>query len=652
MNRINKKLLAVILTVTAVALGSLFMNTQKAFAATVYPYYPNDLISESLFENSGSMSVSAIQTFLNNEHSGIKGLSFTESCSPTVPKQPYHFTYYPHCGKKESTATIIYDAGKAYGINPRAIMATMQKEESLITTPYSTSGTYQASLNCAMGYTEGYASCAQSPVQGFFSQVDNGTWQLRTDIELMSGRNWWGYIPSSYPCAGATSLYSTGVYPGRTVKFANPSGTAKTITIADAATAALYCYTPYVGPKYTTGPYQGTGYSGSFNFVQSFEQWWGSTVYGYAGEVTVTTYSDAARTQQLSLSGALPSGGKIYVTVSAINTGSKTWSNSFTNVGTDNPNDRHSTFQDGSWLSSTRPARLMQSSVAPGQTGTFEFSMTAPSTDGEYHEDFGLVADGRAWMRDSATFGFDITVSNPYNASITQLGTYRDSAYSQPVDPGEVAYTEKVYVHLKAKNIGTQTWTNASTHVGTNNPHDRTSVFQDSSWLSSTRPAQLMESSVAPGQTGTFEFSMTAPSTDGTFSESFDLLQEGVAWMPAPVFTFPIKVVAPPLNELYSNVKLYSGQNLRSKNGKYIMAMQSDGNLVVYGKGKPIWASRTSAKGVTELAMQSDGNLVIYSAGHPLWSSKTGGKGSSMLAMQNDGNLVIYHKSKPIWASK
>lgn len=664
MNGINKKLLAAALTVSTVALGSLFMNTQKAFAATVYPYYPNDLISESLFENSSSMSASAIQTFLNNENSGIKGLSFTEGCSPTVPIQPYRFTYYPNCGKKESAATIIYDAGKAYGINPQAIMATMQKEESLITTPYSTSGTYQASLNCAMGYTDGYASCAQSPFQGFFSQVDNGTWQLRTDIELMNGRNWWGYTPSSYPCANAdttTHLYNGGLYPGHTVTFANPGGTAKTITIADSATAALYCYTPYVGPKYTTGPYQGTGYSGSFNFVESFEQWWGSTVYAYAGEVTATTYDDSARTQQDPLSSPFPSGRTIYVTVSALNTGSKTWYPSFTHIATESPNNRSSAFQDSSWWQYNRPAILQQSSVAPGQTGTFQFSITMPNTDGEYHEVFGLVADGQdqGWMRDSASFGFDLTVSNPYNANAStwSMRLFTDPELHRQIYGINIGlyHNQKVYVVVNAKNMGSQAWAQSFTHIATTNPTNRSSPFADNSWISPDRAAAPLEPSVASGGSAIFVFSMTAPSTSGTYNESFGMVADGQAsgWMPYPWMYRTFSVSTQPSNVLQPGQRLNLGDSRSSADGRYHLVMQYDGNLALYSQNRPLWASGTNNKGAAFAVMQGDGNLVVYSrSGKALWDSRTMKRPYSTLDVQTDGNLVIYASNgHAVWAS-
>ncbi|MGD0284446.1 MAG: hypothetical protein ABSB12_02545, partial [Candidatus Saccharimonadales bacterium] len=51
-----------------------------------------------------------------------------------------------------------------------------------------------------------------------------------------------------------------------------------------------------------------------------------------------------------------------------------------------------------------RPAQLLQSSVPPGQVGTFEFPITAPGTAGTYDEHFNLVADGLTWFNDPGQF--------------------------------------------------------------------------------------------------------------------------------------------------------------------------------------------------------------------------------------------------------
>ncbi|HVX24112.1 MAG TPA: hypothetical protein VG992_02085 [Candidatus Saccharimonadales bacterium] len=247
---------AVAVTIVAMA-SALSVAAPKADA---YAYFPENLMSDAIFTDSSTMSTSAIQSFLESKNSGLATRKATESCgSKSGTHYSFYNTYYD-CSKSVTDAQIIHDAGKAYGINPRVILATLQKEQSLVTDPSPSS----SQINCAMGYN----SC--SGFSGFFSQVDNGAWQFRVYIELMNGRSYWGYDPSSYPCRNAAAnFYSAGLYPGNKVKFYDVGGTAKTITIANSATAALYCYTPYVGP------YSETGYSGSYNFVISYDTWWG-----------------------------------------------------------------------------------------------------------------------------------------------------------------------------------------------------------------------------------------------------------------------------------------------------------------------------------------------------------------------------------------
>ena len=230
--------------------GELFIYTPSAAAAS-YSYNPSYLISDQIFADYGSMSVTSIQNFLNAENSGIKNYSDTEDCA-TRPRYSSFTSFYQahyHCGSSESVAQIIYDVAHAYQISPKAILATMQKEQSLVTDPTAPSQN-MAAINCAMGYD----SCSDDT--GFFHQVDWGAWQFRANIELMNGRSYWNYAPSSYPCSGSTSLYSTGLYPGTSVSFANPhytgdpysSSQPRTVTFATSASASLYCYTPYRGP--------------------------------------------------------------------------------------------------------------------------------------------------------------------------------------------------------------------------------------------------------------------------------------------------------------------------------------------------------------------------------------------------------------------
>ena len=171
------------------------VSTSKPVMASGYNfvpnYNPNDLIDDGTFLDNSSMTESDIQSFLQNVGSGLANYYAVEACSTASAP------YYPHCGQNISAAQIIYDAAQAYSINPRDIIATMEKEQSLITDPTPTA----SQLNCAMGY----ASC--TAYQGFFSQVDNATWQFRANMDLVRGISFWGYSPSQYLCSQPNSTY-------------------------------------------------------------------------------------------------------------------------------------------------------------------------------------------------------------------------------------------------------------------------------------------------------------------------------------------------------------------------------------------------------------------------------------------------------------
>ena len=104
---------------------------------------------------------------------------------------------------------------------------------------------------------------------------------------------------------------------------------------------------------------------------------------------------------------------------------------------------------------------------------------------------------------------------------------------------------------------------------------------------------------------------------------------------------------------------LPQGFCLKSPNGQYIAAMQTDGNFVQYAtsKSNAPWATGTNGKGSGSpyrLILQSDGNLCVYDTKYNnVWCSGTTGKGGVYLKLQNDGNLVLYKSDNKtaVWAT-
>jgi hypothetical protein len=91
---------------------------------------------------------------------------------------------------------------------------------------------------------------------------------------------------------------------------------------------------------------------------------------------------------------------------------------------------------------------------------------------------------------------------------------------------------------------------------------------------------------------------------------------------------------------------LHPGDSISSANGNYLLAMQTDGNLVLYSGTCPLWSSNTWGQPIAVCIMQTDGNLVLYNrSGQVVWKAffdQFIAFPGSRLVVQNDGNVVIY----------
>jgi hypothetical protein len=113
----------------------------------------------------------------------------------------------------------------------------------------------------------------------------------------------------------------------------------------------------------------------------------------------------------------------------------------------------------------------------------------------------------------------------------------------------------------------------------------------------------------------------------------------------------PAKLLAAGGSELTEGQDLTAGQDLVSPNGTYTLDMQTDGNLVEYKGSSVLFDTNTAGQPGNYLAMQSDGNLVLYnSGGAAVWNTATYGYDGAYVSLQNDDNLVVYKNSTALWA--
>jgi hypothetical protein len=106
---------------------------------------------------------------------------------------------------------------------------------------------------------------------------------------------------------------------------------------------------------------------------------------------------------------------------------------------------------------------------------------------------------------------------------------------------------------------------------------------------------------------------------------------------------------------LTGGMRLNPGQSLFSPNGFYELKYQTDGNLVLYNFGSPLWAINCwftcSSTGLWGNAyqpagyttLQIDGNLVTYNAfNQPTFASFTNGWSSAYLGVGNNGKIRVF----------
>ena len=129
------------------------------------------------------------------------------------------------------------------------------------------------------------------------------------------------------------------------------------------------------------------------------------------------------------------------------------------------------------------------------------------------------------------------------------------------------------------------------------------------------------------------------------------------------------------LHSVFHNT-LVTNQKICSKNGKWCLKHQNDGNIIGYSTkdSKPFFSintihsnARTDCSTYTSFVIQSDGNLVLYAKGYILflnkcsddypnvaWASGTNGKGTGpyKLTLQDDRNIVLKDsKNETLWSS-
>jgi len=268
-----------------ITMAALLLTTTPVHALSGGQFSAGDIIDDSVFNNTGTMSANDIQNFLNSkvpvcdtngtqmynstetraQYSATQGYSPPFTCLkdytmavPTVAASPNNCAAI--AAGTESSAQIIYNISQACGINPQVLITLLQKEQGLVTDTWPWSIEYQS----ATGYGCPDSSACNTSYYGLFNQLYNSALAFKE----------YGNNPSNYNyVAGQNNsiLYN----PNRSCGSSN-------VFIENQPTADMYIYTPYQPDQAALNNLYGSGDScssyGNRDFWQYFNNWFGPSV--------------------------------------------------------------------------------------------------------------------------------------------------------------------------------------------------------------------------------------------------------------------------------------------------------------------------------------------------------------------------------------
>lgn len=266
---------AIALTVALLAtLITAISGVNRADAADGSQFSDGNIISDAVFFNGASMSAAEVQAFLNSK---VSSCASGYVCLKNYTETTTDIAANPMCsayagGPSESAATMIAKVGAACGISQKVLLATLEKEQGLVTSTGPSSSRYAAAMGALCPDT---APC-DSAASGFFKQLYTGAYLFKRYTQ-----------PAG---TGAGTSYSTRydlMYPvGQTSSIlyqvaSQPSCGSKNVFVQNQATHVLYVYTPYTPNAAALANMYGTGDTcsayGNRNFWRNFTDWFGST---------------------------------------------------------------------------------------------------------------------------------------------------------------------------------------------------------------------------------------------------------------------------------------------------------------------------------------------------------------------------------------
>jgi hypothetical protein len=199
-------------------------------------------------------------------------------------------------------------------------------------------------------------------------------------------------------------------------------------------------------------------------------------------------------------------------TVKLENIGKKNWGSGTYLLVDDNP--EFSGVIDFPDKDGTVLAKMKESSVKPGKTGTFTFEIESGKTPDSATLYLAIMYNGTLKSLDYVIVPMSVNQAS-YSYKLV------DSKY-----PSKTMDKEKSFKGwVKLKNTGSITWTKDNIVLKSDHDQGHTNVFTDSDIV-----GKLKDKEVEPGETGTFNLILKAPSEPGYYKEYFTPVYDDI-WL-------------------------------------------------------------------------------------------------------------------------
>jgi len=225
--------------------------------------------------------------------------------------------------------------------------------------------------------------------------------------------------------------------------------------------------------------------------------------------VNVTEPVNNAQPSGQSVPAQMETGKPYNVSVTMVNNGETTWTRAqqYTLMA-------QSPHNNTTWGFSR--VALPIDNIAPGQSATFNFQVTAPGSAGSYAFQWGMQREGYGSFGPGTTPVMVNVVAPPplvNNAQVVGMTA-----------PARMVTGEGYHVSVTMRNTGTKTWTPTVPYdLGSQNPGEN--VIWGPSRLS-------VATAVAPGQQYTFSFTVKGPAP-GTYDMQWRMVEDKVEWFGA-----------------------------------------------------------------------------------------------------------------------